>query len=83
MSKMSRIDYAIKQWFKDHIAYIVMLVIVFIIVFALYGQADKDIKTMQEKENRINTIEERLEEQMHYIHNLVPAVDNLYRVVEQ
>lgn len=72
----------IRQWFKDHIAYMVMVVIVTIVGFLIYGQADKDIKAMQEKENRINTIENKLEEQMHYIHNLVPAVDNLYRVVE-
>lgn len=40
MSKMSRLDYATKQWFKDHIAYMVMAVIVFIIGFLIYGQAE-------------------------------------------
>lgn len=43
MAKMSRIDYAIqeiKRWFKDHIAYMVMAVIVVIIGFLIYGQAE-------------------------------------------
>lgn len=43
MSKMSRLDYAIqeiKQWFKDHIAYMVMIVIVTIAGFLIYGQAE-------------------------------------------
>jgi peptidoglycan hydrolase CwlO-like protein len=79
---MSRLDYAIKQWFKDHIAYILMTIIVLIIAFALYGQADRDIKTVQEKENRINNIEERLTKQEHYMHQVQADVDNLYRVVE-
>lgn len=40
MAKMSRIDYTIRQWFKDHIAYILMAVIVVIIGILIYGQAE-------------------------------------------
>lgn len=85
MAKMSRIDYAIqeiKQWFKDYLPYIIMTIIVLIIAFALYGQADRDIKTIQEKENRINTIEERLTKQEHYMHQVQADVDNLYKIFE-
>lgn len=32
----------IKQWFKDHVAYIFMAVIVTIIAFLIYGQAEVD-----------------------------------------
>lgn len=32
----------IKQWFKDHIPYMVMVVIVVIIGFLIYGQAEVD-----------------------------------------
>ena len=74
--------YAIKQWFKDHVPYMVMVVIVSIIAFLVYGQADRDIKAVQERENRINTIEERLTKQEHYMHQVQADVDNLYRVVE-
>lgn len=45
MAKMSRIDQTIqdiKQWFKDHIPYMVMVVIVTIIGFLIYGQAEVD-----------------------------------------
>lgn len=86
MGKMSNIDLKIqyiKQWFKNQIPYITMLIIVYIIAILMYGQADRDIKTAQEKENRINTIESRLNEQMNYIHELEADVDNLYKVVEQ
>ena len=79
MSKMADLEYATKQWFKDHIAYMVMVVIVTIIGFLIYGQVNIE---MQEKENRINTIEERLTKQEHYIHQVQADVDNLYRVVE-
>lgn len=80
MAKMSRLDYAIKQWFKDHIPYIFMAVIVFIIAILIYGQADRDIKAMQEKENRINTIEDRLIKQEQYMHQVQADVDNLYEI---
>ena len=40
MSKMSRLDHAIKQCFKDHVPYMVMVVIVTIIAFLIYGQAE-------------------------------------------
>lgn len=53
MAKMSRIDYAIqeiKQWFKDHIAYMVIVVIVIIVGFLIYGQAEVE---KQKKDNYI------------------------------
>ena len=40
MAKMSRIDYTIKQWFKDYITYMIMAVIVVIIGILIYGQAE-------------------------------------------
>lgn len=40
MSKIADLDYAIKQWFKDHVAYMVMVVIVIIIAILIYGQAE-------------------------------------------
>lgn len=72
----------IKQWLKDHIAYMVMVIIVFIIAILLYEQADRDIKVVQEKENRINTIEERLTKQEHYMHQVQADVDNLHKIFE-
>lgn len=84
MSRMSEIDQQIKDinnWFKDHICYIVAIIFVFVMAIAVYGQADKDIMRAREKENRINNIEMRLEQQMNYIHELVPAVDNLYEAI--
>lgn len=50
MAKISRIDYAIKQWFKDHIAYMVMAVIVTIVGFLIHAQAEVD---KQKKDNYI------------------------------
>lgn len=50
MSKMADLDYTIKQWFKDHIPYIVMVVIVVIIGFLIYGQ------TEVEKQKQVNYI---------------------------
>lgn len=79
MAMMSRIDYAIKQWFKDHVAYMVMVVIVVVIGFLIYGQVNIE---MQEKENKINTIEERLTKQEHYMHQVQADVDNLHKIFE-
>lgn len=42
MAMMSRLDYAIKQWFKDHVAYMIMVAIVVIVRFLIYGQAKVD-----------------------------------------
>lgn len=79
MSKMSDIN----NWFKNHVCYIVAIVFVLVMAICIYGQANKNIMKAREKENRINTIEMRLEQQMNYIHKLVPAVDNLYEVIEK
>lgn len=80
MGRISEIDQKLKdtkQWFKDHIPYIVMIFVVFIIAIAIYGQADRDIKAAQEKENRINNIERTLQEHMHYIEQLEDDVHEL------
>lgn len=69
MSKMSRLDYAIKQWFKDHIPYMVMVVIVTIIAFLIYGQAEV------EKQKQTNYIYELKAE----IDSLKQTVDYLER----
>ena len=61
MSKMSNIDYImqnIKNWFIEHIPYILAILFIFVMAIATYGQADRDIKKAQEKENRINRIEQ-------------------------
>lgn len=84
MGKMSEINQTIKEinnWFKDHLCYILTIIFVFVMAICVYGQADRDIAKAREKENRINTIEMRLEQQMNYIHELVPAVDNLYEAI--
>lgn len=58
MSKMSRLDYAIKQWFKDHIAYIVMVVIVTIVGFLIYGQAEVE---KQKQDNYIYELKAQID----------------------
>lgn len=73
---------SINKWLKENIAYIISILFVFIMAACIYGQADKNIKRETVKENRINNIESRLNEQMNYIHQLEADVDNLYRVVE-
>lgn len=85
MARMSDIDLTIqyiKNWFKEHIAYIVAILFVLVMTICVYGQADRDIKRAVEKENRIDNTERTLQEQMNYIHELKADVDNLYRVVE-
>lgn len=74
MAKMLRIDYAIqdiKQWFKDHIAYMVMVVIVTIVGFLIYGQAEVD------KQKQTNYIYELKAE----IDSLEQTVDYLYKEI--
>lgn len=61
---------------------IVTIVLVIILIFVVYVSAYNNTTIEQEKENRINRIETRLEQQMNYIHDLEADVDNLYRVVE-
>ena len=82
MSNINLIICYIKNWIEDKIAYIVAILFIFVIATAIYGQADRDIKKAQEKGNRINRIETRLEQQMNYIHQPEDDVDNLYREVE-
>lgn len=84
MSRMSEINQDLKDinnWFKNHVCYIVAIVFVLVMAICIYGQANKNIMKAREKENRINTIEMRLEQQMNYIHELVPTVYNLYEVI--
>lgn len=84
MARMSEISQTIKDisnWFKDHLAYILVILFVFVMAICIYGQANKDIMRAREKENRINTIEMRLNEYMNYIHELKADIDNLYEVM--
>lgn len=70
------------NWLKNNAIYIALVIFIILIAITLHGQADRDIKRAREKENRINNIEIRLDEQMNYIHELKADTDNLYRVVE-
>lgn len=84
MGKMSEIDQWLKDksnWFKEHIAYIVAIAFVLVMAIAIYGQADKDIVRVREKENRINNIENRLTKQENYMHEVKADLDNLYKIV--
>ena len=83
MSRMSNIDYTIRNWFKEHIAYIVAILFVLVMIISIYGQVDKDIKRAVEKENRIDNIEKTLQEHMHYIDKLEADVDNLKEVLDR
>ncbi len=77
MSRMSNIDYTIRNWFKEHIAYIVVTIV--IIGLAIHTTIDS-YTTEREKENRINNIEKTLQEHTHYIDELEADVDNLKEV---
>lgn len=44
MSRMSNLDYTIRNWYKDHIAYIIATIVVLVLGLCIYVQADKDIK---------------------------------------
>ena len=83
MSRMSNIDYTIRNWFKEHIAYIVAILFVLVMTICIYGQVDKDIKRAVEKENRIDNIEKTLQEHMHYRDKLEADVDNLKEVLDR
>lgn len=80
MSRMSNIDYTIRNWVKEHIAYIVAILFVIVMAICIYGQADRDIARALEKENRINNIEKTLQNHTHYIDKLEADVDNLKEV---
>lgn len=83
MSRMSNIDLTIqyiKNWFKEHTAYIIAAVFVLVMALAIYKQADKDIMKAVEKENRIINIEERLTKQERYMHQVQAELDNLKEV---
>lgn len=74
---MSNIDYIIRNWFKEHIAYIIAVIFVFVMAICIYGQADRDIAKALEKENRIDSIEKTLQEHTHYIEELEADVHEL------
>lgn len=59
-----------RNWLKNNAIYIALIIFIILIAITLHGQADRDIKRAREKENRINNIETRLNEQMNYIHEL-------------
>lgn len=65
MSKMSRLDHAIKQCFKDHVPYMVMVVIVTIIAFLIYGQAEiekqKQNNYIYELKAQIDSLEQTID----------------------
>lgn len=74
---MSNIDYTIRNWFREHITYIIAILFVFVMAICIYGQADRDIKKAVEQQNRINNIEKTIQNHTHYIDELVDDVDNL------
>lgn len=85
MARMSEINQTIKNiknWFKDHLCYIVAIIFVLVMAIAIYGQAGRDVERAREKENRINTIEMRLTRQEGYMHEVKADIDNLYEVVK-
>lgn len=86
MGRMSEINQQIKDvqnWFREHICYIVAIVFVFVMAICVYGQADRDIQEAREKENKINTLENRLTKQENYMHEVQADIDNLYEVVKK
>ena len=86
MARMSEINQKLKDinnWFKEHLAYIVAIIFVFVMAITIYGQANKDIMRAREKENRINNIEMRLTKQENYMHQVQANLDNLYEVIEK
>lgn len=58
MAKMADLDYTIKQWFKDHIAYILMVVIIVIIAFLIHGQAEMN---KQKQDNYIYKLKAKID----------------------
>lgn len=67
---------------REFIRNMIILVIAILLVILIYAVDYNNTIIEKEKENRINRIETRLEQQMNYIHDLEADVDNLYRVVE-
>lgn len=65
-----------RNWLKNNAIYIALIIFIILIAITLHGQADRDIKRAREKENRINNIETRLNEQMNYIHELKADENN-------
>ena len=63
--------------------YIVTIVLVIVLIIFIYVVDYNNTKVKQEKENRINRIETRLEQQMNYIHDLEADVDNLKEVLSR
>lgn len=61
--------------------YIATIVIAILLVILIYVVDYNNTAIEQEKENRINRIETRLEQQMNYIHDLEADVDNLKEVL--
>lgn len=59
-----------RNWLKNNAIYIALIIFIILIAITLHGQADRNLAKAREKENRINNIEKRLNEQMNYIHEL-------------
>ena len=86
MARMSEINQTIKNiknWFKDHLGYIVAIIFVLVMAICIYGQADRDIQEAREKENKIYMLENRLTKQENYMHEVKADIYNLYEVVEK
>lgn len=66
-----------KEFIKD----MIILVIAILLIILIYVVDYNNTTIEQEKENRINRIETRLEQQMNYIHDLEADVDNLKEVL--
>ena len=55
---------------REFIRNMIILVIAILLIILIYVVDYNNTTIEQEKENRINRIETRLEQQMNYIHNL-------------
>lgn len=71
----------IKEWFYEHIPYILAIFITLVITISVYGQANKDIAKAREERNKINIIESRLIKQENSMHYVQAELDNLKEVL--
>lgn len=65
MAKMADLDYTIKQWFKDHIAYILMVAIVVIIAFLIHAgtelEKQKQANYIYDLKAKIDSLEQTID----------------------
>lgn len=79
MSKMADKELELKEKTQE---IIVALVFVIILAILMYSQEININKKEQEKANYINSLEQRINKQEGYMHQVQADIDNLYRVVE-